>query len=94
LRRLYYPDIFIIITAQVGEPLKNGSPWAEAAKGTRLQPHPFLRKWAAMFAFGKRSPTPATLTLGGKNTGKAEPANQNRVWVMSVEPMLFLDLDL
>ncbi len=43
------------------------SPWPEAAKSTRLQAHPLLRKWAAMFAFGKRSPTPATLTLGRKN---------------------------
>jgi hypothetical protein len=34
----------------VGEPLKNGSPWLEAAKGTRLQAHPFQRKGKAMFA--------------------------------------------
>ena len=27
-----------------------GSPWPEAAKGTRLQAHPFLRKGEAMFA--------------------------------------------
>jgi len=26
-----------------------------------LQPHPFLRRWAAMSAFGRRSSTPATL---------------------------------
>jgi hypothetical protein len=28
----------------------------------RLQPHPFLRKGEAMFAFGKRPSPPATLT--------------------------------
>jgi hypothetical protein len=33
-----------------GETIYNGFPWPEAAKGTRLQAHPFQRKGEAMFA--------------------------------------------
>ena len=34
----------------VGKPPEGGFPWPEAAKGTRLQAHPFQRKGEAMFA--------------------------------------------
>ena len=56
----------------VGEPFKNGFPWSEPPKAASPT-HPFLRKWAAMFALGERSPTPATLTLGRKHRGKDPP---------------------
>jgi len=37
-----------------------GSPWSEPHKAASPT-HPFLRKWAAMSAFGRRSPTPVIL---------------------------------
>jgi hypothetical protein len=52
----------------VGKPF-HGFPWPEAAKA-RLQAHPFLRKWEAMLAFGKRSPTPATSSFMVEKTGE------------------------
>jgi hypothetical protein len=33
-----------LFSAAGGETIYNGFPWPEAAKGTRLQAHPFLRK--------------------------------------------------
>jgi hypothetical protein len=53
----------------VGKPRYAGFPWPEAPKAG-LQAHPFQRKGEAMSAFGRRSPPPATLTYGRKNTEK------------------------
>ena len=48
-----------------------GSPWPKPprpqSRAAGSLAHPFLRKWAAMSASGRRSPTPATLTLGRKH---------------------------
>jgi len=48
-----------------------GSPWPKPprpqSRAAGSLAHPFLRRWKAMFASGKRSSTPATLPLGRKH---------------------------
>ena len=53
-----------------GGTIYNGSPWPKhphpQSRAAGSLAHPFVRKWAAMLAFGKRSPT-RVLTLGRKH---------------------------